>query len=149
MTPEQRKLLDELEPEHHLSLDPKRQVWRVYAYGTTHPFAANKLGGIETAKAVALAFRDSLPAEAFELKKPLLAQARSKAVGVSKQTKPNGELYWRAKWIELDPSDPLGQRTINKYKNFSIKKYGDKEAYNMAVKHRERVIFELGVVGGN
>ena len=147
MTPEQRKLLDELEPEHHLSLDPKRKVWRVYAYGTTHQFAANKLGGIKPAKAVALAFRDKLPAEAFELKRPLLEQARSKAVGVRKCTNSIGVTYWRADWIELDPTDPLGQRTKKKNKYFSIQEYGDKEAYNMAVKYRERAIFELGAVG--
>ncbi len=96
---------------------------------------------------VALAFRDSLPADAFELKKPLLEQARSKAVGVHKYTKPNGVTYWRANWIELDPADPLGQRTKKRNKYFSIQEYGDKEAYNMAVTYQERAIFELGVIG--
>ena len=96
---------------------------------------------------MALSFRDSLPAEAFELKKPLLEQARSKAVGVRKLKRPSGAILWRAEWIELDPTDPFGQRTKRKSKDFSVEEHGDKEAYNMAVKYRERAIFELGVVG--
>ena len=49
----------------------------------------------------------------------------------------------------MKPLQDRGFSNLTNRPTLNSRKYGDKEAYNMAVKYRERAIFELGVVGGN
>ncbi|USE36841.1 AP2 domain-containing protein [Endozoicomonas sp. SCSIO W0465] len=138
MKPEQRAFLDEHYPDHHLKFDSNKGVWVVEAYGMRHPFKCGDYKGAVNAKAAAIAFRDSLPNNAFTWSRSYSTQVQSKVQGVFRCKGKGQSNAWRAQVSSIDEN---GKRVI-KAKNFSIAKYGDQEAYDLAVIWRDKLLRE-------
>lgn len=138
MKREQREWLDKHQPDHHLKYDDQKNIWYVLAttYGTKHPFPSTKHKGPDNAKAAAIAFRDSLPPEAFKWERKFLSQTKSNFVGVHRITDHRSDRWVAVVQIYID-----GKRVV-KSKYFSIKKYGEQQAYDMAVQWRKRMMLE-------
>lgn len=74
-----------------------------------------------------MAFRDSLPAEGMTW------DNMDSVVGVFRVTHKK-EARWCAQWREPDPANPDG--TIIRRKTFSVHKYGEQSAHDMAINCR-------------
>ncbi|WP_422444147.1 hypothetical protein [Endozoicomonas sp. ALB091] len=138
MKPDQREWLDEHQPDHHLKYDDQKNIWYVLAttYGTKHPFPSTKYKSPDNAKAAAIAFRDSLPAEAFKWERKFLSQTNSNFAGVRRYRDDQRDC-----WMATVDFYKGGERS-SKSKSFSIKKYGEQQGYDMAVQWRKRMMLE-------
>lgn len=110
-------------------------------------FSDRKIGGKAKALTMAQAFRDKLNEKIESIpKKPskrrlVLSDSRNKSgeLGVSRTTKkgPNGTLHdcYSVSW-RPEPG-------VQKCTSFSIRKYGEKKAFKLAVEHRRKMMRKI------
>ncbi|WP_167084466.1 AP2 domain-containing protein [Massilia frigida] len=114
--------------------------WRVLirrrGYIVDRRFNADQFGGMDAAMRAAIAFRDEVNIECVPLsKREVCATVRttntSGVPGVIR-TRDRGQDYWKARLLTGDGA--------NRTQQFSIKRYGDQAAFDLAVQARSRML---------
>lgn len=125
MSPDDRHFFDNHYPDHHLSFDERKNIWKVFAYNTSHRFPSTKYRGPEKAKAAAVAFRNQIPSEGLSWDSKSLHRATTGVFRVNRQGCP----VWCAEWPEKNSENT----TVYRKKTFAVNKYGEQVAHDMAL----------------